>query len=249
MGLYKSMPLAALDLIILKNKKLIIIDVQNDFITGSLGTEEARRMLSRLIDKAACFSGEILMTPVQPASCFVLLFDYNLAAFHYIQSSFVFFGRNTRTAGSIYEYRKFWQSGFYHQCIWNHTDNAGFAIFAGLEQVLDYLENLHFDEADIEYLRSLNSFNEDLFYHQCIWNHTNVRAYPNQFHGIQKTILISFFQIVMDLYEMTMANGYFKDVGANDPVTFDVFYRKNPDNAGCTVAVPTAPPMYAALAP
>ena len=46
----------------MKNKKLIIIDVQNDFITGSLGTEEARRMLPRLIEKAACFSGEILMT-------------------------------------------------------------------------------------------------------------------------------------------------------------------------------------------
>ena len=32
--------------------------------------------------------------------------------------------------------------------------------------------------------------------------------------------------MMMDLYEMTMANGYFKDKGANDPVTFDVFYRK-----------------------
>jgi len=43
-------------------KKLILIDVQNDFVTGSLGTEEARRMLPRLIDKARHFSGEILMT-------------------------------------------------------------------------------------------------------------------------------------------------------------------------------------------
>jgi len=42
-----------------------------------------------------------------------------------------------------------------------NPDNAGFAIFAGLEQVLDYLENLHFDETDIAYLRSLNSYNED----------------------------------------------------------------------------------------
>lgn len=46
----------------MKKNKLIIIDVQNDFITGSLGTEEARRMLPRLIEKASCFSGEILMT-------------------------------------------------------------------------------------------------------------------------------------------------------------------------------------------
>ena len=43
-------------------KKLILIDVQNDFVTGSLGTEEARRMLPHLIDKARHFSGEILMT-------------------------------------------------------------------------------------------------------------------------------------------------------------------------------------------
>lgn len=41
--------------------------------------------------------------------------------------------------------------------------------------------------------------------------------------------------MMMDLYEMTMANGYFKDDGANDPVTFDVFYRKNPDNAGFAI--------------
>lgn len=42
-----------------------------------------------------------------------------------------------------------------------NPDNAGFAIYAGLEQVLDYLEHLHFDEDDISYLRSLNCFNED----------------------------------------------------------------------------------------
>lgn len=46
----------------MEKKKLIIIDAQNDFITGSLGTEEARRMLPHLIDKASRFSGEILMT-------------------------------------------------------------------------------------------------------------------------------------------------------------------------------------------
>lgn len=39
-----------------------------------------------------------------------------------------------------------------------NPDGGGFAIFAGLEQVLDYLENFHFDEADIAYLRSLNIF-------------------------------------------------------------------------------------------
>lgn len=40
----------------------------------------------------------------------------------------------------------------------NNPDNAGFAIFAGLEQVLDYLENLHFEVQDLNYLESLKLF-------------------------------------------------------------------------------------------
>ena len=37
--------------------------------------------------------------------------------------------------------------------------------------------------------------------------------------------------MVMDFYELTMANGYFKDEDKERKVAFDVFYRKNPDNA------------------
>ena len=40
-------------------------------------------------------------------------------------------------------------------------DGGGFAIAAGLEQLIDYIENLHFDEKDIEYLRSKNCFSEE----------------------------------------------------------------------------------------
>ncbi|MBB5182268.1 nicotinate phosphoribosyltransferase [Catenisphaera adipataccumulans] len=39
-----------------------------------------------------------------------------------------------------------------------NPDNGGYAIFAGLEQVIEYIENMHFSEEDIEYLRSLNIF-------------------------------------------------------------------------------------------
>lgn len=39
-------------------------------------------------------------------------------------------------------------------------DDGGFAIFAGLEQLLDFLENLYFSEEDIAYLRSLGYFSE-----------------------------------------------------------------------------------------
>jgi nicotinate phosphoribosyltransferase len=41
-----------------------------------------------------------------------------------------------------------------------NPDDGGFAIFAGLEQVVEYITNLHFEKEDIEYLRSLNSFDE-----------------------------------------------------------------------------------------
>ena len=37
----------------------------------------------------------------------------------------------------------------------------GFAICAGLEQVIEYIENLHFTDGEVEYLRSLNMFEED----------------------------------------------------------------------------------------
>ena len=42
-----------------------------------------------------------------------------------------------------------------------NPDNAGYAIFAGLEQIIEYIENLHFDEDDIEYLRGQGLFGEE----------------------------------------------------------------------------------------
>ena len=43
----------------------------------------------------------------------------------------------------------------------NNPDNGGFAIFAGLQQVVEYIENLHFSEEDVEYLRSKRLFTEE----------------------------------------------------------------------------------------
>ena len=39
-------------------------------------------------------------------------------------------------------------------------DNAGFAIMAGLEQLIEYIRSLSFTESDIEYLRSKKMFSE-----------------------------------------------------------------------------------------
>ena len=40
-------------------------------------------------------------------------------------------------------------------------DDGGYAIFAGLEQVIDYLEQLSFNEEEISYLRTKGIFSED----------------------------------------------------------------------------------------
>ncbi len=46
---------------------------------------------------------------------------------------------------------------FYRQC----PDGGGFAIAAGLEQIVNYIQDLHFDEEDIAYLRSRQLFSEE----------------------------------------------------------------------------------------
>ncbi|MBE6538853.1 MAG: nicotinate phosphoribosyltransferase [Ruminococcaceae bacterium] len=42
----------------------------------------------------------------------------------------------------------------------SNPDDAGFAIAAGLEQVIEYINDLHFDDDDIEYLRSKGLFDD-----------------------------------------------------------------------------------------
>ena len=46
---------------------------------------------------------------------------------------------------------------FYRRC----PDGGGFAIAAGLEQVIEYIQELRFEPEDIEYLRSRNLFSEE----------------------------------------------------------------------------------------
>ena len=42
-----------------------------------------------------------------------------------------------------------------------NPDNGGFVIFAGLEQVIECIRDLHFSQGDIDYLRTLNLFDEE----------------------------------------------------------------------------------------
>ena len=60
----------------------------------------------------------------------------------------------------------YFKNGFYRRTVYFDVffrkvpDNGGFAIAAGLEQVIEYIKELHFDEEDIAYLRSKGIFDE-----------------------------------------------------------------------------------------
>ena len=43
-------------------KYLIVVDMQNDFITGSLGTKEAEAILPKVIEKVKSFDGTVIYT-------------------------------------------------------------------------------------------------------------------------------------------------------------------------------------------
>ena len=61
----------------------------------------------------------------------------------------------------------YFQTGMAHQICYfdvffrNVPDGGGFAVAAGLEQVIDYIEHLSFDEEDIAYLRGKGVFCEE----------------------------------------------------------------------------------------
>ena len=60
----------------------------------------------------------------------------------------------------------YFKNGFYRRTVYFDVffrkvpDNGGFAIAAGLEQVIEYIKELRFDEEDIAYLRSKGIFDE-----------------------------------------------------------------------------------------
>ena len=46
----------------MKNKILIVVDMQEDFITGTLGSAQAREVLPKVAEKVKNFEGEIIFT-------------------------------------------------------------------------------------------------------------------------------------------------------------------------------------------
>ncbi len=60
-----------------------------------------------------------------------------------------------------------------------NPDGGGFALFAGLEQIVDYLTTLHFEPEDVAYLRSLEQFDPRfLDYLAAFRFHGDVYAFP-----------------------------------------------------------------------
>ena len=62
----------------------------------------------------------------------------------------------------------------------NIPDGGGFAVFAGLEQMIHYLENLRFTQQDIEYFRSKKIFNFHYFLHQSLYHTKNNQNYAEE---------------------------------------------------------------------
>ena len=60
----------------------------------------------------------------------------------------------------------YFKNGFYKKNVYFDVffrkvpDNGGFAIMAGLEQAVEYIKGLHFEDEDIEYLKSKGIFDE-----------------------------------------------------------------------------------------
>lgn len=80
-----------------------------------------------------------------------------------------FMKRNLTLLTDLYELTM--MQGYYEEYNMNETvifdafyrsnpGNNGYSICAGLEQVIDYIQNLHFDNEDIEYLKSLGIFKD-----------------------------------------------------------------------------------------
>ena len=76
----------------------------------------------------------------------------------------------------------YWKAGYQDRITYfdvffrNVPDEGGYAIAAGLEQIVDYVQNLHFTEEDIAYLRGRGMFDEeflqslrDFRFHGDIW--------------------------------------------------------------------------------
>ena len=66
------------------------------------------------------------------------------------------------TMGNGYFKNGFYQKKTYFDVFFRSVpDHGGFAIAAGLEQLIEYIENLRFSEEDIAFLKTKKLFDQD----------------------------------------------------------------------------------------
>ncbi|QHQ60407.1 nicotinate phosphoribosyltransferase [Anaerocolumna sedimenticola] len=66
----------------------------------------------------------------------------------------------------------------------NNPSGSGYAICAGLEQVIEYIKSIHFSKEDIAYLRSLNMFDEDFL------NYLTDFKFTGDIHGVPEGTVV-----------------------------------------------------------
>ncbi len=91
-------------------------------------------------------------------------------------------------ANGFFEHHKSEQKAVFDVFFRMNSDDASYAIFAGLDQIIDYLLDLKFNDDDIKYLESLNCFSKEfLNYLKNFKFHADIYAfkegsiiYPNE---------------------------------------------------------------------
>lgn len=94
---------------------------------------------------------------------------------------------------------------FYRQ----NPDDGGYAVCAGLAQVIDYIKSLHFDYDDIDYLRSLDTFSEDFLDYLASFHFTgDIYAIPEGTVIFPREPLVKVVAPIMEaqLIETTLLN-------------------------------------------
>ena len=94
---------------------------------------------------------------------------------------------------------------FYRQ----NPNDGGYAIVAGLDQVIDYIKNLRFSDEDITYLRSLHLFDEDFLTYLETFRFTgNIYAIPEGTVVFPREPLLKVVAPIMEaqLVETTILN-------------------------------------------
>ena len=103
----------------------------------------------------------------------------------------------------------------------------GFAIAAGLDQVIDYIKNLTFDKKDIEYLRSLHLFDEDFLEYLSNFRFSgDIYAIPEGTVVFPREPLVKVIAPIMEaqLVETAMALWLSTNICLPSPVGFSQHY-------------------------